>query len=225
VILPAVSAFLLVFPALFSIVNPIGGAFIFNVATAAFAHADRVRVSKLIGLYSLATMLFAMWAGTYVLRFFGISLAALRVAGGIAVAVSGWELLSAPERREERKQGQAASDRVELSQMAFFPLTMPFTAGPGTIAVAITLGSDLPRQLADRTGFVIGASFAAAAVAVTIWLLYGSADRVGGWLSASARQTISRMSAFLLLCIGVQITISGIDAVVSAFLLDHALLR
>jgi multiple antibiotic resistance protein len=221
----AVTTFLLFFPALFSIVNPIGGAFIFHTVTLPFTHDDRVRVSRQIGLYALGVLLFAMWAGTYVLNFFGISLGALRVAGGIAVAISAWELLTSPQRRDVRKQEQASSDRTALSEMAFFPLTMPFTTGPGTIAVAITLGADLPRRASDRPGFIIGGSVAALAISLTVWLFYAYADRVAGWIGPSARQTISRLTAFLLLCVGVQIAISGVDDVVYTFLLDHEFAR
>lgn len=220
----AATAFLLAFPALFSIVNPIGGAFIFNEVTAEYSHADRVRVSGRIGVYALSIMLGALWGGAYVLNFFGITLGALRVAGGAVVALRAWELLMAPERQEVRKQAQANEERSVLFDMAFFPLTMPFTTGPGTMAVAIALGSERPRS-EGLPGFFIEVTGAALAVAALIWLFYRYADRLSSLMGVSARRTISRMSAFLLLCIGVQIMVTGFEDAAMSFLENARLVR
>ena len=83
----ALPAFLLAFPALFSIVNPPGAAFIFNDIAAGYSVLDRARLANRVGLYSLLVMLGALWGGAYILSFFGISLAALRLAGGAVVAL------------------------------------------------------------------------------------------------------------------------------------------
>src|SRR4051794_22930032 len=208
----AMNAFLLGFPALFSIVNPVSGALIFQEVTAGRTHGDRVRLAWLVAINSLVVMLGALWAGSYVLAFFGISLAALRVAGGSVVALTGWTLLNAPEAREERKQEQAAA-AGRFDEIALFPLTIPITTGPGTIAVAIALGAGHPPGLASLGWFYLGMTGAAAAMAVTIWLAYRSADRVTGRMGHNGRRTVTRLAAFLLLCIGVQILIHGVQDV------------
>jgi MarC family membrane protein len=136
---------LLVVPALFAIVNPPGAAFIFNEVTAHLTAAQRRVLSDKVAFYSLGVMLGALWLGSYILEFFGISLAALRIAGGAVVAVRAFDLLNAPERTEARKQQQAESGTGEdITAMAFFPLTLPFTTGPGTIAVCVALGAQRP---------------------------------------------------------------------------------
>ena len=208
------SAFLLAFPALFAIVNPIGAAFIFNEVTAHLSRPDRAQLAGRVGLYSLATMLGALWGGAYVLNFFGVSLAALRIAGGTVVALQAWHLLNAPEQQEARKEQQAGPARSAAMDMAFFPLTLPLTTGPGTIAVAITLGAARPSSGEGLLLFFLGESAAALAIAGLIWVCYRSADQVSGWLGTTARRTISRLMAFLLLCLGVQVLISGIEAAV-----------
>lgn len=213
----ATAAFLLAFPALFSIVNPLGTAFIFNEVTAHMTHADRARVAGRVGFYSLLTMLGSLWGGAYVLNFFGVSLAALRIAGGTVLALRSWELLMAPEEQESRKQEQAGPAGVAALDMAFFPLTMPLTTGPGTISVAITLGAERPASGLGLLGFFLGVSGAAAAIALIVWVAYRSADRVAGWLGQTARRTVSRLMAFLLLCLGVQILINGISDVVAGW--------
>ena len=213
----ALAAFLLAFPAFFSIVNPPGGAFIFNEVTAHLVRDDRARLAGKVGLYSLAVMLGALWGGAYVLNFFGISLAALRLAGGVVVAKHAWDLLSAPERQEARKQEQAGSGGAAVEDLAFFPLTLPFTTGPGTISVAVALGAGRPAGGEALLAFFVGMTAAAVAMAVCIWVAYRSADRVAGLVGAPARRTIARLSAFLLLCIGVQILVTGVQDIVGTF--------
>ena len=163
-------AFLLAFPSLFSIINPIGGALIFNLYTRAFAQPDRLKIAGLVGLYSLAIMFCALWGGAYVLSFFGVSIDALRIAGGTVVALSGWSLLNSDEQHPDRKtSGETASAGDDWRQVAFFPLTLPFTTGPGTIAVAITLGAERPKESTHALAFFIGATLAAIANALIIW--------------------------------------------------------
>lgn len=215
--LQAANAFLLGFPALFSIVNPISGAFIFRSVTAGRPPEIRVRLAKLVALNSLVVMMGALWAGSYVLAFFGITLAALRVAGGLVVALSGWRLLNTPERQEERKQEQAASAEG-LEDVALFPLTIPFTTGPGTISVAVALGAGHPRLFTGLGWFFLGMTAAAVAMTATIWVTYRYADRLTEMMGPTGTRTITRISAFLLLCIGVQILITGVEDVLGPLL-------
>lgn len=206
----AVNSFLLAFPALFAIVNPFAGALIYSQVTADRSHDERVRLAGRIGIYSAGVMLVALWAGAAVLSFFGITLSALRIAGGLVVAVRGWDMLAAPEVNEDRKQEQAVS-ASGAEDVAFFPLTMPFTTGPGTISVAIALSSNQPATGIGLWSFFFGASVAALAIAVLVWIAYGSADRLVILLGKSRSRAVSRVSAFLLLCIGVQITLNGVS--------------
>lgn len=214
----AVGAFLLAFPALFSIVNPIGGALVFGSSTASRTHAERVVLARRIATYSLLVLLASLWLGSYVLSFFGISLGALRVAGGIVVALRAWDLLSEPERQENAKQRQAAHAEGSEEDVAFFPLTVPFTTGPGTIAVAVALGAERPHDVLGLGAFFVGVTAAALAIAAVIWLLYHEADRVMALLGPTRARVVTRLVAFLLLCIGVEILSHGIEDLVGPLL-------
>src|SRR5271156_1955426 len=178
----AVQAFLLAFPALFSIVNPFAGAIIFNQVTAFQLHAERVVLARRVAFYSTLVMLVALWAGTYILSFFGISLNALRIAGGIVVAVRAYEMLSAPDGRSARKEEQAKpvgeAGSEDLAGCAFFPPPPPFTTGPGTIAVAVSIGTVRPDGFGPMVMFYTGATVAALAMAAVIWVSYTTADRM-----------------------------------------------
>jgi multiple antibiotic resistance protein len=208
----AIQAFLLAFPALFSIVNPLGGAIIFNEVTAFQTHVERVVLARRVAIYSTLVMLVTLWAGSYILNFFGISLNALRIAGGIVVSTRAYEMLSAPEVSVDRKEAEAApvEGTADPSGFAFFPLTLPFTTGPGTIAVAISLGTERPEGgLAGMLAYLGGASVAVFAMAVLIWVSYTTADRLAAVLGASGRNVVARLAALLLLGIGIQIILSG----------------
>jgi multiple antibiotic resistance protein len=208
----AINAFLLGFPALFSIVNPISGALIFQQVTAGWQHHDRIRLARSVALNALVVMVLALWAGSYVLAFFGISLAALRVAGGLVVALTGWNLMNAPDERETRKQEQA-SDARGSDDIALFPLAIPITTGPGTMSVAIALGASHPNSFPSVGWYFGGMTAASVAMGAVIWVFYREADRLTALMGPNGRRTLTRLAAFLLLCIGIQILIRGVQDV------------
>jgi multiple antibiotic resistance protein len=168
-------------------------------------------------MYSLVVMTVALWAGSYVLALFGISLAALRVGGGIVVALSAWNLLNSPERHEAHQQEQATPD-AGTDDIALFPLTIPFTTGPGTIAVAVALGSSHPPPSLQLVWFFLGMTGAAVALAGVIWITYRSTDHISRLMGPRGSRTVTRLSAFLLLCVGVQILITGVEDVLGPLL-------
>jgi multiple antibiotic resistance protein len=213
-------SFLLAFPALFSIVNPIAMALIFSQVTADRGPRERAQLARLVAVYSAMVMLTALWAGAYVLNFFGISLAALRIAGGFVVAERAWALLTAPEAHEARKQEQAAP-AGDVGESAFFPLTMPFTTGPGTISVAIALGASRPTDPASLGPFFLGMSAAALAIALLIWLSYRSADSLVTLLGPTRARILTRLFAFLLFCVGVQILLTGVTDALGPLRIPH----
>ena len=160
----------------------------------------------------------ALWAGAYVLRFFGVSIDALRIAGGTVIALSGWRLLTSgdphPDRKGHERAEEAGGDGDPM-QLAFFPLTLPFTTGPGTIAVAITIGAERPSSSVGFIAFFLGASVAAVANAAIIWIVYRSADRLTELHWADGAAVIVRLTAFLLMCIGVQILVTAIGDLIA----------
>jgi multiple antibiotic resistance protein len=206
-------AFLFAFPTLFSIVNPIGGALIFKEVTSDRTPAERRVLAQKVGVYSAIILLVSLWLGGYILGFFGISLGALRVAGGLVVTVSAWGLLMEPKRHEDERAEHVAPAQAANDDIAFFPLTMPLTTGPGTMAVAIALASQRPTGGGVGTlDFFGGASLAAISIAAMVWLSYSWSDRVVAMLGDQGARILSRLVAFLLLCVGVQIISTGVES-------------
>jgi small neutral amino acid transporter SnatA (MarC family) len=139
-----------------------------------------------------------------------VTLSALRIAGGLVVASRAWALLVAPQDHEDRKQAQAAPAAGAQTTSPSSRSPWPFTAGPGTIAVAIALGASGPPHALDSLPHFAGGSLAAVAVAVTVGC-YAEADRVVALLGPAGARVVTRLTAFLLLCIGVQIVLTGVQ--------------
>ncbi len=205
-------AFLLGLPALLSIVNPLGSALIFNQVLGDRSHAERAQLARTVAFYSAIVLMVALWAGDAILNFFGVTLSALRLAGGLVVATRAWALLNAPEESEARKEQQANAARLS-GDVAFYPLTMPFTTGPGSIAVSVALTSARPESGAGYAAFMLGLTASAIVVCLLTWICYRSADFVVDHLGASGTRVVSRLVAFLLLCIGTQIMLNGLHDV------------
>jgi multiple antibiotic resistance protein len=215
-----IGSFLLAFPALFSIINPLGTAIIFAQVLEHRTPAERRWLAGKVGAFSAIVLLISLWGGSYVLNFFGISLGALRIGGGLVVASRAWELLNAPEETEARKQQQAQPARLTASA-AFYPLTMPLTTGPGTRSVAVSISSERPAAGHGIIPFMTGVSAAALVIALLIWIAYRYANGVMAVLGRGGARVLSRLVAFLLLCIGVQIIVNGIEDLVASFLITH----
>ena len=148
-VIPDTGRFLLLaFPALFSIINPLGGAFIFLAATRGMEQTARSRMARQVATYSFITLNVSMLIGAFVLRIFGIEMPVLRLAGGIVIALTAWKLLNAEDDSSMRGAVLEEAGGADASHLAFYPLTMPMTTGPGTIAVAIALGTI--RALTER---------------------------------------------------------------------------
>ena len=212
-----VGSFLLAFPALFSIVNPIGSALIFSQVLSDRSMDERHWLAGKVALYALIILLVSLWAGSYVLNFFGISLGALRVGGGLVVASRAWQLLNEPEQSEARKEQQAQPAAL-TPESAFYPLTMPLTTGPGTISVVVALAAERPASGQGLFAFMGGMSAAAVLIAALIWISYRYADVVLHLLGRGGARVMARLVAFLLLCIGTQIVVNGVENLATEYL-------
>jgi multiple antibiotic resistance protein len=204
----ALNTFLLVYAALFPIVNPVGGAPIFLGLTRHLGDAERHSLARRIGLNGFLLLLGSLLIGSHVLQFFGITLPVVRIAGGVVVSAFAWKLLHEGEKLEDQR-GAAAVPAAPVD--AFYPLTMPLTVGPGSISVAITLGSQRPQapdlaQLALLGGAAVAGLLA---IALTIFLCYRYAEKITAALGERGTSVLVRLSAFILLCIGIQIIWNG----------------
>jgi multiple antibiotic resistance protein len=135
-----INAFVLVFAGLFPIVNPLGSAPIFLSLTDDCTQQERNRLARGVAFNGFCLLLGSLLFGSVILEFFGITISVVRVAGGFVVATIGWKLLNEGSEPPER-EAVPSEARTPQSRDSFYPLTLPLTVGPGSISVAITLGS------------------------------------------------------------------------------------
>ena len=220
-----VATFLLAFGALFSIVNPLSGAFIFYGATRDLAPRTRAHVARWVGIYAFCIVTVSLYIGAYVLSFFGISIPVLRVAGGIVICMSGWRMLNEPDATGTRQSETPTPRSVDVppSRLAFYPLTMPLTTGPGTISVAVSLGANRPSAGAvSLLEFFVETLSATALLAALIYFLYRHSARFADLIGGTGTTIIVRLSAFLLFCIGIQVFWTGAAELLATLPLNPA---
>jgi multiple antibiotic resistance protein len=212
------SSFLLVYAGLFPIVNPIGGAPIFLGLTRQRSDRDRAAIAGRIAVNGFFLLLGSLFVGSYVLEFFGITLPIVRIGGGLVVTAFAWQMLHSGDVVDTPDPKAAA--RPLGPDEVFYPLTMPLTVGPGSIAVAITVGSQRPRgAAATAADFALVAGGAIAgilAIALSIYVCYRYAERMVRVLGEGGTSVLVRLSAFILLCIGIQILWNGYSTLTAA---------
>ena len=208
---PFVRSILLVYAALLPIVNPFGMAPIFAGMLESYDVSVRRAVAMRIAVNGFVLLMASLLIGSYVLDFFGVSLGAVQIGGGLIVMISGWRILNQQSNLSERAVTVRTDGTTILSQ-AFYPLTMPLTVGPGSSAVALTLGGNAREEshmqliqsaLVSAIGIVL--------IAITIYLCYGFSDALERLLGQSGTSIVVRLSAFILVCIGIQIMFNGAD--------------
>jgi multiple antibiotic resistance protein len=202
-------AILVVVGAILPVVNPPGDAPLFLRMTAGCDETTRSDLARRIAVYSFGLLLGSMLIGPLVLRLFDLSVAVIQVAGGAVVTALGWNLLT-----DEPKPPSAAIGTHDASATAiahaFYPLTLPLTVDPGVLAVGVAIGAHhahtLDRLLVQLVAAVVGVGI----VAVSVMLTYRYAGRFAQRIGHKGMIIVVRLSAFIVLSIGIQIAWSGV---------------
>jgi multiple antibiotic resistance protein len=196
---------------LLPIINPLSGMPVF---TAQAGHNPVVvrKMARQIAINCWFILVASILVGHYVLDFFGISLAIVRIGGGILVAASGWRMLNNTETDVALKAAAKETSDLpdaEIARRSFFPITFPLTTGPGAIATAIALGAHAPGTPFRYVLGVLDAVLGAAITALVIYLCYRHAPAMLARLGEIGSMVMMRFFAFILLCIGIEIIWTG----------------
>ncbi|HBN73583.1 MAG TPA: hypothetical protein DD376_02235 [Sutterella sp.] len=202
---------LLVFSSFMPAINPFGGSMLFLSMTGGISHEERAKLARRISIYSVVVLLVSLYAGNLILNFFGISIDVLRVAGGIVLFSTGWKVLN-----EGDADGGAVSKEMTVrhvySEMAFYPFTLPITTGPGAISVAVALGATPMHGIPDVAGCLTGIVLNC----LLVWVCYTNSDRVTRVLGSVGANALTRIFAFILICIGVSVFWTGFSGLWSS---------
>lgn len=190
---------------LFSIVDPPGAIPVYVALTSDRPKAERNRIARNTSLYFLLILLSFFLAGNYILGFFGLTIHALRIAGGMTLLISGFGLMSgsfAKRRGYDKEVERQSHDRNDI---AFSPMAMPMLSGPGSISYLITQYNQHP-EWTERL-HIMGAILA---VTVLVWICLRVAPFLFKVFGSGGLNAIARIMGFIVIAIGVQFIVDGL---------------
>lgn len=201
--------FIAVLTRLFAIVNPMGAVPLFLTMTAAYTEQERKRTARNTSLYFVGILLVFFWAGTYILGFFGLTINALRIAGGLVILTSGFALQNDKYAENHAMSEDVQKEAMEKPDISFSPMAMPMLSGPGSISLLVGFFAEyetLPQRFVI-TGVIILNGF------IVYGILY-SAPFFYKLLGVTGLKVGSRIMSFITMSIGVQYIIMGVVALV-----------
>jgi multiple antibiotic resistance protein len=199
----AITFFLHAFASIFTIVNPVGGLITFISLTSGLSAAERRDIAKrAVTIACVLAIIFAV-SGELILRAFGATVDALRVAGGILLFMVAVDMMHARISRES-VTAEEIKDAAKKEDISVFPIAMPLLTGPGAITTAVVLmrtGSTLDLKMV-----VIAAMLLTFALS---YLIFRSADRVNRLLGITGALVVTRVMGLLLAAIAVNFVAVG----------------
>jgi multiple antibiotic resistance protein len=191
---------------LFSIVDPPGVIPVYLALTGNLPQRERNRVALYTSFYFLIILVSFFWAGSYILSFFGLTIHAFRIAGGLTLMVSGIGLMYGEDLAKRRSSDGAPAFQPEAGKdIAFSPLAMPLLSGPGSISFLITQYKEHP-VMHDRL-YIFAAIVA---VGLLVWVCLRLAPFLFKVLGNGGLKAIARVMGFIVIALGAQLIVDGV---------------
>lgn len=195
---------------LLPIANPLSSAAVLLGLTAGYPARERNRQANRAALYVAIIMVVCYFIGNAIMSAFGVSIPGLRLAGGMIVAYVGFTMLFPPQVTETDAQVEMAGEgTARIRDIAFIPLAIPVTSGPGTFAYIISTAALVPAEMPlwFELLLVLGVVLS---FTLILWACLRGATQIMRFLGESGVDAFSRIMGFLLVCIGVQFVINGV---------------
>ena len=204
------SLFFLAFTALFSVMNPLGTIPVFVGLTSDHDSQEIRPIVLKTSLTVLFILLISFFLGDYILLFFGISIPALKIGGGLIIASSGFSLLSGEFRKHKGMKNKfVKADVAQREDIAITPLALPMIAGPGTISLLISYKQEVSTVTEQITILA-----AVIAVSLLVYVVLRTAHPISNKLGASGINALSRIIGFIVITIGVEFIISAVETLI-----------
>lgn len=181
---------------------------LFITMTAGDEVSDRNQTAFNASLYFAIILIISFFLGTYILNFFGISLSAMRIAGGLIILGSGYALLQGDHARNRAVDKKVQSEAVEKDDVSLTPLAIPILAGPGSISLLIGSASEMNVTM-DYVVVVL----AIVAVGLATYLILRLSPLLVAKLGQAGMNSLSRIIGFIVMSVGIQFIINGVSAV------------
>ncbi|SPY76727.1 MarC family NAAT transporter [Providencia rustigianii] len=190
--------------------NPLTTVALFLGLSGEMTIEGRQKVIKMTPIYVFFIMIISWYSGQAIMNTFGVSIPGLRIAGGFIVAYIGFRMLFPIVTSNISDDDKKVND--SNSSVAFVPLAMPSTAGPGTIAMIISMASSVitNEHAYPHWVILIAPPLVFLIFSIILWACLKSSTIIMKFFGKSGIDTISRLMGFLLVCMGVQFIITGI---------------
>lgn len=201
---PSIQYFLVALTSIFFLVDPFAALPTFLVIAADADHKEKRRLALKACLTCFVLLTAFALAGSLVFRFFGITLPAFEIAGGIILILMGLEMLQARRSATHETPGEM-EEGVAKEDAGIIPLGTPMLAGPGAISTVMVLMGPAPNWWRIGTVFV-----AITLTSLVSFLILASADRVRQFLGETGIRILMRLMGLLLTAIAVQFIVNGL---------------
>lgn len=208
-----VELFVAVLASLFSVVNPLGAVPVFLALTPDYTKQERNHTARNTSIYFVLILMSFFLAGSYILGFFGISLNAMRIAGGLVILSSGYSLLQGKFEQSRTINSKVKEEALEKNDISFSPMAMPMLSGPGSISLLISLYAANPDW--TNRGIIAGVIIV---TGVLVYLILRSSPYLFRILGVTGLKALSRIMGFIVMAIAVQYIIGGIVELVANYL-------
>jgi multiple antibiotic resistance protein len=198
-----ISFFVASFVSLFALINPLSALPVFISLTENHEPKWRNYQIRKTCMYIVIICVCSYFAGSHILGFFGISINALKIAGGIMISRSGFLLLNAKHKRDVK--GKIIMESLEKEDISFSPLAMPLLSGPGSISLLINMSILNPEM--QKTGMIM---LAILCVTACIYVVFSIAPRILKYIGQAGLKSLSKIMGFLVLSIGIEMISSGV---------------
>lgn len=203
---------LLSFTALITMVNPLAVVPSFIALTDNISRATRSSVAFVASLACVIVLAFFLIAGNYLFNFFGITVPAFQIMGGILFLTTALRTLVTEDRRAPGEKRMIDEDvekaEVDPTSIGIVPLAVPMLSGPGAITSTMVLVNLYPRFNQK-----IAVLVAIAAVGAVSWVVLLAAAPLSRIMGDRGRAVFSKIMALLLGAIGIQFIINGITPI------------
>lgn len=193
------------FATLIVLIDPIGVAPIFLAVTNGMTSAQQREVAIRSTLIAFIILFVFLVIGSYFLNLLGISLAAFRIAGGLLLFFTAFEMIFAKRAERQGETAEKAVSESDVRDIAVFPLAIPMLSGPAAISAVVLLGG--------RADGIADYSVLSAIIAFCLGLTLCAflvAERLNKLLGETGRTVITRLLGVILAALAVQFVVDGV---------------
>lgn len=186
---------------LFAILNPFGVVAIYLSMVDEYSHVEKVKILRKSSIAVFVILICVIWVGDSILNFFGISIAAFRIGGGLIIVLFGLKILSGTDSSEKEDSKTKAVARPDISVV---PLAIPIIAGPGALVVTLT-------EMHNTFKLIVSA--VCVFIAIAVWLILRNALVLSKFLGTAGLNILTKVMGLFLVVIATQMMLEGCIAI------------